>query len=65
MNIIDTFAFDTSLEDLEIVLMKSDPDIIIIITLTPTIEKALETAKLSKKSLSRCNHRLWRISLYF
>lgn len=48
VNIIDASASDMSWEDFENNLKDSNPDIIAITALTPTIEKALETARISK-----------------
>lgn len=49
VNIIDASASDMSWEDFENNLKDSNPDIIAITALTPTIEKALETARISKE----------------
>jgi len=50
VEIIDAAALDMSWDHLKIALKESNPDIIAITALTPTIEKALETAKLSKNT---------------
>ncbi len=50
VEIIDASALDMTWEELETALKESNPDVIGITALTPTIEKALETAKLSKKT---------------
>lgn len=50
VNIIDASALDMSWEDLEIKLREDIPELIAITALTPTIGKALETARLAKKT---------------
>lgn len=50
VEIIDAAALEMSWEDLEIEIEKSNPDMVAITALTPTISNALETAEIAKRT---------------
>lgn len=50
VNIIDASALEMTWEDLEDQLLQYEPQVVAITALTPTIKKALETARLAKRT---------------